>query len=68
MKMMASHVINNNKFGHYVAHINPIELEIKDTTDKVKFPLYLDLQFQIDSGDLLRTKDGDKVIILDFQL
>ena len=33
---------NNSKFGDYVEHIYPIELEIKDTTDTVKSASYLD--------------------------
>jgi hypothetical protein len=35
--------LNNSKFGDFVDHISPIELEIKDTTDTDRFASYLDL-------------------------
>ena len=39
--------LNNSKFGDYVEFIYPIELEIKDTTDTVKYASYIDLHLEI---------------------
>ena len=52
--------LNNSKFGDYVEHIYPIELEIKDTTDTVKSASYLDLHLEIDNEGRLKTKLYDK--------
>ena len=42
--------LNNSRFGNFVDHIYPIELEIKDTTDTDRSALYLGLHLQIDSA------------------
>jgi hypothetical protein len=50
--------LNNSMIGDFVVPIYPIELEIKDTTDR-SAP-YLDLYLVIDSEGRLRTKLYDK--------
>jgi len=45
---------NNPRFGAYVDHIYPIQLEIKANT--TMFAPYLDIPLQIDSASRLRTK------------
>ena len=40
----------------FVDHIDPIELEIKDTTDTIRSVSYLDLHLKIDIEGRLRTK------------
>jgi hypothetical protein len=52
--------LNNSRFGVFVDCIYPIELEIKDTTDKDMSASYLDLYLEIDSEGRLRTKLYDK--------
>jgi hypothetical protein len=52
--------LNNYRFGNFVDHIYPIELEIKDTTDTDRSASYLDLHLEIDSEGLLRTTLYDK--------
>jgi hypothetical protein len=49
-------VYNNSKLGDFVDLIPPIVLEIKDTTDKAKSVLYLDMHIEIDSEGRLGTK------------
>ena len=65
------HSLNISRFGDFVDHIYPIELEIKDTTDTDKSASYLDLHLKIDSEGQLRTKLYDKrddfsVLIVNF--
>ena len=48
---------SNSKFGDFVDHIYPIELEIKDTNRSAS---YLVLRLEIDSEGRLRTKLNDK--------
>jgi hypothetical protein len=48
--------LNNSRFGDFVDHIYPIELEIKDTTDTDTSASYLDLHLDMDSEWRLRTK------------
>jgi hypothetical protein len=48
--------LNNSRFGDFVDHIYPIELEIKDTTDTDTSASYLDLHLEMDSEWRLRTK------------
>ena len=48
--------LNSSKFGEYVERIDPIELEIKDTSDTSKSASYLDLHLEIDNEGLLTTK------------
>ena len=48
--------LNNSRFGDFVDRIYPIELEIKNTTDTVRFASFLDLHLQIDREGRLRTK------------
>jgi hypothetical protein len=48
---------SNSKFGDFVDHIYPIELEIKDTNRSAS---YLVLRLEIDSEGWLRTKLYDK--------
>jgi hypothetical protein len=52
--------LNNTKFSDFVDRIYPIELEIKETTDTVMSVSFLDIHFEIDSEDLLRTTVYDK--------
>jgi hypothetical protein len=52
--------LNNSRFGDFVDHIYPIELEIKDTTDIDISASYLDIHLEIDSEMWLRTKLYDK--------
>jgi hypothetical protein len=49
--------LNNSKFDDYV---DPIELEIKDTTDITRSTSYLDLHIDNDSKGRLRAKLKDK--------
>jgi hypothetical protein len=41
--------LNNSRFGDFVDRINPIELEIKDTTNTDRSGSYLDLNLEIGS-------------------
>jgi hypothetical protein len=41
--------LNNSRFGDFVDHIYPIELEIKDTADTDRSASYLDIHLEIDS-------------------
>jgi hypothetical protein len=41
--------LNNSRFGDFVDRINPIELEIKDTTNTDRSDSYLDLHLKIGS-------------------
>ena len=50
--------LNNCKFGDFIDHIYPIEIEIKDTTDTARYASYLDLHMQHDLR--LRKKLYDK--------
>jgi hypothetical protein len=50
----------NSRFGDFVDHIYPINLEIKDTTNTDSSASYLDLHLEIDSECRLRTKPYDK--------
>ena len=50
----------NSRFGDFVDHIYPINLEIKDITDTDIAAAYLDLHLEIDSERRLRTKIYDK--------
>ena len=52
--------LNNSRFGDFVDRIDPIELEIKDTTDTDKSASYLDLHIEFDSESRLRAKLYDK--------
>ena len=52
--------LNNSRFGDFIDRIYPIELEIKDTTDKDRSASYLDLHLEIDSDELLRATFYDK--------
>jgi hypothetical protein len=51
-------LLNNSRFGDFVDRIYPIELEIKDTTDRSAS--FLDLHLEIDNEGRLRTKHYDK--------
>jgi hypothetical protein len=51
--------LNILRFGDFVEHIYPIELEIKDTTYTDRSASYLDLHLDIDSKGRLRTKFYD---------
>ena len=50
----------NSRFDDFFDHIYPINLEIKDTTDRDRSASYLDLHIEIDSERRLRTKHCDK--------
>ena len=52
--------LSNPKFGDYVHLIYPSELEIKDTTESLHFPLYLDLYLEIDKNRNLCARLYDK--------
>jgi hypothetical protein len=41
--------MNNSRFGDFVDLINPIEIEIKDTTNTDRSDSYLDLNLEIGS-------------------
>jgi len=41
--------ISNSSSGDFVYHIQPIELEINDTTYTERSASYLDLHFEVDS-------------------
>jgi hypothetical protein len=60
--------LNNSRFGDFVDHVYPIELEIKDTTDTDRSASYLDLYLEIDSAGRLRTELYDKRDDLNFPL
>ena len=47
--------LNSSKFGDYVDHIWPIELEIKETTETEMSASYLDLHLGIDRKGEIRT-------------
>jgi hypothetical protein len=48
--------LNNAIFSDFVDRINPIELELKDVTDKDRSASYLDLHLETDSEGRLRVK------------
>jgi hypothetical protein len=48
--------INHCKFGDFFYRIYPMELELKDTTDTVRFASYFYFHLKIDSDSRLRTK------------
>ena len=52
--------LNNSRFGDFDDRIYTIELGIKDITDTDRSASYLDLQLEIDSEAMLRTKLYDK--------
>ena len=52
--------LNNSRFGDYLHHIYPNEVQVQDTTDIQKSASYLDLQLGIDNGGRLKTKFYDK--------
>ena len=60
--------LNNSKFDDYVERIYHFELEIKDTTDTVKYVSYLDLHLEIDNEGRLKTKLYDKRDDFSFQI
>jgi hypothetical protein len=48
--------LKNSRFGDYLHHSYPNELEVNDTTDTQKSASYLDLHLEIDNGERLKTK------------
>jgi hypothetical protein len=52
--------LNNSRFGDYLHHIYPNELEVKDTTDTQTRASYFDLHLEIDNGGKLKTNLYDK--------
>ena len=48
---------NNYRFGDFVDHIYPIELEIKDPTDTDRSGSYLGLHLKIDSEHVIWPPD-----------
>jgi hypothetical protein len=58
--------LNNCKFGDFVGRIYPIELEIKDTTERARSSSYLDLHLEIDSEGRLRTRHYHKGYVFNF--
>lgn len=52
--------LNNSKFGDYFDRICPSELNIKDTADRAKSDLYLDICLEIDSEGRLIAKLSDE--------
>ena len=60
--------LNNPRFGDYLDHIYPKELEIKDTTDSARSASYLDLLLEIDEDGKLMTKLYDKRDDFSFQI
>ena len=65
---MSSLAPANSRFGDFVDHIYPIELEIKDTIDTNRSASYLDLHLEIDSEGRLRKKLYDKRDDLNFPI
>ena len=49
-------LLNNSRFGDFTDHIYPIELEIKDTTDKDRTASYLELHLEAIKNKTLRQK------------
>ena len=41
--------LNNSRFGDFVDHIYPIELEIENTADTDRFASYIDLHLKIET-------------------
>ena len=60
--------LNNCKFGDFVDHIYPMELEIKDTTDTDRSVSSLDLHLEIDNEGRLRSNLTTKEMMLIFPL
>jgi len=54
-------MIWNSKFDNYSDRIFPIEPEIKDTTDTIRFASCIDLHLEIDREGQLRAKIYDKI-------
>ena len=54
--------LDNSRFGYFVDRIYPIELDIKDTTDKDRSAAYLDLHLEIDSEGRIRTKLRQQIL------
>jgi len=52
--------MNNARFGDYLDHIYPNELEAKDTTDTERSAFYIELHLEIDNGGKSKTKLYDK--------
>jgi hypothetical protein len=52
--------LNYSRFDDFVDRIDPIELEIKDTTDTDRSASYLDLHLEYDSEGRVITKHYDK--------
>jgi hypothetical protein len=52
--------VNNCKFGDFIDHIYPIQLEINVTTDIAGSASYLDLPLEVNIEGRLRTKLYDK--------
>ena len=48
--------LNNYRFGDFVDHIYPIELEIKNSTDTDRSASHLDIHLEIDSEGQFRRK------------
>ena len=61
-------LINNPDFENYLGHMNPAELEIKDTTERKTSASYLDLLLSIESDGQLRTSLYDKRDDFDFHI
>ena len=61
-------LLNNSRFGDFVDHIYPIELEINDTTETPRSASYLDLHLEIDSEGRLMTKLTTEEMISIFAL
>ena len=58
--------LNNPKFNDYIDVIYPKELEIKDTTDVLKWANYLDLHMEFDEDGKHFTRLYDKHDNFDF--
>ena len=52
--------LNNSRFGDYLHRIYPKKLEVKDTIYTQMYASYLDLHFEIDNEERLKTKIYDK--------
>jgi len=48
--------ISNSKFGDFVDRLYSVEIEIKDIIETIMSASYIDLQTEINSEGLLRTK------------
>jgi hypothetical protein len=59
--------LKNSRFGDYLHHIYPHELEVKDTTDTQKFASHLHLHIEIDNRGRLKKTATTNMMTSRFQ-